>query len=210
MFKRIFDMENPLMRALSAICDLLVLNLLTAVCCLPVVTAGAALTALCDQSLHYVRDESTGIVRTYFESFCSNFKKGTLLGLIFLAAAVVFYVDYQLAAAILPPLRVAVAAAALIVGAIAFYAFFLQARYENTIVQTLKNAASLSVAFFPKTLGMLLFTVGLWVVCLTFFQYALPVLLMFGFSLPTYIAALLLDGVFQKIEPENETKESDQ
>ena len=210
MFRRIFDMENPLMRALSAICDLLVLNLLTAVCCLPVVTSGAAFTALCDQSLHYIRDESTGIIRPYFRSFHDNFKKGTLLGLIFLAAFAVFFVDFQLAAAVFPPLRVAVISAALIVGAIALYAFFLQARYENTILQTLKNAASLSVAFFPKTLGMLVFTVGLWIVCLTFFQYALPVLLMFGFSLPAYIAALLLDGVFQKIEPDNENKEENQ
>ena len=210
MFRRIFDMENPLMWALGAICDLLVLNLLTALCCLPVVTAGAAFTALCGQSLRYIRDESAGIIRPYFRSFRDNLKKGTLLGLIFLAAFTVFFVDFQLAAAVFPPLRIAVAAAALIVGAIALYAFFLQARYENTILQTLKNAASLSVAFFPRTLGMLLFTVGLWVVCLNFFQYALPVLMMFGLSLPAYICALLLDGVFQKIEPENDNKESDQ
>ena len=45
MWNRIFDMENPLMRTLGAICDLLVLNLLTLLCSLPVVTAGAAITA---------------------------------------------------------------------------------------------------------------------------------------------------------------------
>lgn len=210
MFRRIFDMENPLMRALGAICDLLVFNILTAVCCLPVVTAGAALTALSGQMLRYIRGEDSGVVRPYFRAFRSNLKQGTLLGLLFLAAAAVFFVDYQMAAAVMPPLRVAVVAAALIVGAIALYAFALSARYENTLWNTLKNAASLSVAFFPKTLGMLLFTVGLWAVCLNFFQFALPVLMMFGLSLPAYICALLLDGVFQKIEPENDNKEEDQ
>lgn len=210
MFRRIFDMENPLMRALGAICDLLVFNILTAICCLPVVTAGAALTALNGQMLRYIRGEDSSVVRPYFRAFRANIKQGSLLGLLFLAAAAVFFVDYQMAVAVLPPLRVAVIAAALIVGAIAIYAFALSARYENTLWNTLKNAASLSVAFFPKTLGMLLFTVGLWVVCLNFFQYALPVLMMFGLSLPAYICALLLDGVFQKIEPENDNKESDQ
>ena len=42
----LFDMENPVMRALSTTADLIVLNLLTILCCLPVVTVGAALFAL--------------------------------------------------------------------------------------------------------------------------------------------------------------------
>ena len=101
-------------------------------------------------------------------------------------------------------LRIAVVAAALIVGAIALYAFALQARYENPILTTLKNAASLSVAYFPRTLGLLVFPVGLWLVCLNYFQIALPVLLMFGLSLPAYIGALLFDGVFKTLEHEND------
>ena len=204
MLNRIFDMNNPLMRALGAICDLLVLNLLTALCCLPVVTAGAALSALFDVLLRIVRSEETGIIGSYFRAFRSNFKKGTLLGLVFLAAAVVFFVDYLVAVTFAPTLRVAVIAGALLVGAVAHYAFALQAHYENGVLATLKNAATLSVAFFPRTLGMLAFTVGLWVVCLSFFRQALPVLLMFGLSLPVYISALLCDGVFNQIETEQE------
>lgn len=208
MWNRIFDMENPVMRALGAVCDLLVLNLLTILCSLPVVTAGAALTALDDVTLRIVRREDDGIVRGYFRAFRANLKKGVALGLIFLFAAAVLYVDYSIAAALAPVLRVAVVAAALIVGAVALYAFALLARYENTLLQTLKNAATLSVAFFPRTLGLLVFTVALWLLCLYFFQIALPVLLMFGLSLPAYIGALLFSGVFQTIE--NDNKEEDQ
>ena len=208
MWNRIFDMENPVMRALGAICDLLVLNLLTMLCSLPVVTAGAALTALDDVTLRIVRREEGGVVKDYFRAFRSNLKKGAALGLLFLLAAAVFYIDYLVAAALAPMLRVAVIAAALIVGAVALYAFALLARYENTLIQTLKNAASLSVAYFPRTLGLLVFTVALWLVCLHFFQIALPILLMFGLSLPAYIGEMLFDGVFQNLE--NENKEEDQ
>ena len=210
MWNRIFDMENPVMRALGAICDLLVLNLLTILCGIPVLTAGAALTALSDVTLRIVRREENGIVRGFFRAFRSNLKQGVPLGLIFLAAGAVFYVDYLVAAAFSPPLRVAVVAAALIVGAIALYAFSLLARFENTVWQTLKNAASLSIAFFPRTLAMLVVTVGLWLVCLRFFQIALPVLMMFGLSLPAYINALLLDGVFRSLEPDSDNKEESQ
>lgn len=207
MRRRIFDAENPIMQALSAACDLLVLNLLTAVCCVPIVTAGAALTALFDVSLRLVRGEAAGIVRGYLRAFRANLKKGSALGLVFLLAAAVLLVDFFAAQTYAPPLRVPVVAAALLVGAAALYAFALLARYENTLAMTLKNAATLSVAFFPKTLGMLLFTVGLWVVCLSFAAYALPVLMMFGLSLPGYVCALLCDGVFKSIE--TETKEED-
>ena len=204
MLNRIFDMDNPLMRALGAICDLLVLNLLTVLCALPVVTLGASFAALYDVLLRIVRREDSGVVKGFFRAFRGNLKSGIPMGLLFLLAAVVLFVDYNLAAALVPALRVAAVSAALIVGAVAPYAFALLSRYENTLVQTLKNAATLSVACFPRTLGLLVFTVALWLLCLQFFTIALPVLLMFGLSLPAYIGALLFDPIFQKLEHKEE------
>ena len=200
MRKRIFDAENPVMQALGVACDLLLLNLLTILCCLPVVTAGAAFAALSDVNLRIVRQEGAGVLRMYFRAFRGNLKKGILLGLVFLAAGVLIAADYLAAVAYIPPLRAAVAAVALIVLAIAFYAFALQARFENSIAATLRNAAALAAAFFPRTLGMVAFALAMWLVCVRFLRYALPVLLMFGFSLPFYIAALLLSDVLKKLE----------
>ena len=40
MWKNLFSMENPVMQALGVACDLLVLNVLAALCSLPLVTAG--------------------------------------------------------------------------------------------------------------------------------------------------------------------------
>ncbi|MBR1496196.1 MAG: YesL family protein [Oscillospiraceae bacterium] len=200
MLKRIFDAENPLMQALSVACDLLLLNCFTILCCLPVVTAGAALTALSDVAMHIVRQEGAGVFRMYFRSFRANLKQGILVGLMFLGAAALIAVDYLAAAAYAPPLRAGVAAVALLVLAIAFYAFALLARYENSIRATLANAASLAVAFFPRTLGIVAFALAMWLLCLHFLRYAMPVLLMFGLSLPVYVAALLLNDVMKKLE----------
>ena len=41
-----FSMDSPAMRFLSRVCDLMILNLMAIVCCIPIVTAGASLTAL--------------------------------------------------------------------------------------------------------------------------------------------------------------------
>ena len=42
---KLFDLDSPLMRVLSKMADLMILNLLMIVLCLPIVTAGAALCA---------------------------------------------------------------------------------------------------------------------------------------------------------------------
>lgn len=46
---KIFDLDSPLMNVLNKMADLMWLNILTLICCIPVITAGAALT-----SMHYV------------------------------------------------------------------------------------------------------------------------------------------------------------
>ena len=199
--KKFFDMENPVMRALGTACDLLVLNLLTILCCLPVLTAGASLTAMFDIAIHAARGEESYVVKPFFRSFAGNLKKGTILWVIFLAAAALLVLDYYAAASYAPVFRAGVTALALLLLALGMYVFALLSRYENTVAATLKNAAALAVGFFPRTLGMVAFTVALWVLGVRFYRVGAPVLLMFGLSLPAYVCALLMKGVFDKIEP---------
>ena len=43
---KIFDIDSPLMNVLGKISDLVILNLITVVMCIPIVTAGASFTAM--------------------------------------------------------------------------------------------------------------------------------------------------------------------
>lgn len=200
MMKKIFDMENPVMRALSAAADLILLNLLALLCCLPVVTAGASLAALNDIVIRIVRKEEGYIVGPFFRAFRANLKNGVLLTLLLLAAAALLYFDYLAASAYVPMLRPVIAAMGVLVLAISMYAFALTARYENTVLATMKNAVYLAVAYFPRTLGMVAFAAGMWLLALRFLRFGAPVLVMFGLSLPCYVCILLLGGVFKKLE----------
>lgn len=202
--KWLFDMENPVMRSLSAAADLIVLNLLTILCCLPVLTMGAALTALNAAAIRIVRGEETAPVKDYFRAFRENFKKGTVLGLIFLLIFVVLLADYLAAGSYVPILRPVIAAIALLVLMLGQYAFALLARYENTLRGTLKNALLLAVGYFPRTLGMAVFTVVLWLLAIQFLRYGAPILFLFGLSLPCYVTVLLLQKVFDHLENNRE------
>ena len=196
------------MSGLSAAADLLVLNLLAILCSLPIFTIGAAVTALDDVCFRMIRQEGSSIVRGYFHAFRANFKRGTLLGLLFLAAAALLYFDYLAALAYAPVFRVGIAAIAFLCLAFFSYAFALLSRYENALFDTLKNAVILAIGFFPRTLLMLMFTVGFWLACITFIRLMAPVLFLFGISLPCYVSCMLLGEVFRKLEEKNEENET--
>lgn len=198
--RKIFDDENPVMKALAVAADLLVLNILTLLCCLPVVTAGPALTAMNDILIHMVRKEEGYIIKPYFRSFAANFKKGLVMGLLFLAAAALLYFDYLAALTYAPMLRYGIAAIAVILFAVATYAFALLSRYENMLGATLKNAVKLAVGFFPRTLGMVVFAAAFWVLAIRFYRIGAPLLLLFGLTLPGYVSVLLMNGIFPQIE----------
>ena len=96
-------------------------------------------------------------------------------------------------------MRPAILALSLIVLSIALYAFALLPRFGYTLGVTLKTAAKLAVGFFPRTAGMLVFTVALWLLSFRFWRLMLP-LLLFGFALPCYFAAILYNDIFRRME----------
>lgn len=203
MLKKIFDFENPVMQALSTSADLIILNLLTLLCCLPVVTAGTAWTALHD-GVHklVMQEEETYTARMFFQSFRANLKRGIILGLIFIGVAVLIYLNYLAAMATMPLLRYVSFALALLLLAIGNYAFALTARFENTLKETLKNAGKLAVGWFPRTLGMVVVEVAIYVFCFQFYAVGVPIMFLFGFSLPAYVCALLYRPIFKQLEEE--------
>ena len=207
--KKLFRSDSPVMKALTIAADLLVLNLLTLLLSLPLVTLGPAVTAMNDIVIHIVRGEEGYIIKPFFQSFKANIKKGMLLSLILIVSAGILYADYLAAVTFIPALRVPIIAIGVIILAISFYAFGLIARYENTFRASLKNAAMLAVGYFPRTLFMVVCAVGMWVVCINFYKIGFPVLILFGFSLPCYVNILLLNGVFRKLDGEEDEEDEE-
>ena len=74
---KFLDIDGPFMSLLTAIADMIILNLLTLFCCLPVITAGAAFTALHYVVLKQVRGDSPYVIRSFFKSFKQNFLQAT-------------------------------------------------------------------------------------------------------------------------------------
>ena len=70
----LFSINSPLWRFMDKALRLIWLNLLWFLCCLPVVTIGAATTALYSVTLKYARDEEGYLTRSFFQAFRQNFR----------------------------------------------------------------------------------------------------------------------------------------
>lgn len=150
----IFRMDSPLMRGLSRLADLMMLNVLALVCSLPVVTLGASASALYYAVGHLQQDEGTPL-RDFFSAFKQNFVQATILWLILLVsgAALVFALLYYLTAQITggSVLLMLTCLVSLVWGLVSSWVFLLQAKFVNTVRGTLNNALLLSVGYLPRT-----------------------------------------------------------
>lgn len=209
---RFFDMDSPVMRALSRMGDLMILNFLMIVCCIPIVTVGAAYTAMHYVLLKIVRGEEGYLFKGFFKSFATNFKQATLIWLLMLLVVAVYVGDcviFNYSGLVFPKVVViAVLAVMILLLMMAVYVFPLQARFENSVKNTLKNAMILAFVNLPKTFLMIV-CYALPVIICCFSNYALIFVLMFGVSAPAYGAAWIYSGIFKKMEPEQEQASSD-
>lgn len=96
----LFNMEGGLMSVLSKIFDICYLSILWTICCIPVVTAGAATTALYYSVVKVLRRERGYLTKEFFRSFKLNFINGTVVWVLTLLAAAILYLNMNYANAI--------------------------------------------------------------------------------------------------------------
>lgn len=200
---KLFDLDSPLVSVLNKVADLMWLNILTMICCIPIFTAGASLTAMHYMALKIVRNEECYITRGFFKSFKENFKQGTAIWLLLLLAVGViagdFYIIAETEMQIHNVIKVIIMAAALLVLFTATFVFPVLAKFDNPIKRTLKNAFIMSILQFPKTMLMIVVNV-VPIVAGAFFYQIIPLVFLFGFSVPAWVGAMLYNKFFQKLE----------
>ena len=153
-----FSPDSKFMMIITRITDLILLNLLFVLTCLPVFTVGAATAALYTMCFRLMREEYSSIFRSYFQAFRSNFKQATLIWLILLGIGVpaVYYLTQILAAeGIVQYFSVIFVLILVVCCMTGGYAFPWISQFENSTSQTLKNALILSLTNLPRTAATL-------------------------------------------------------
>ena len=197
-----FSPDSKFMQAMARVYDLVILNLLFLLSCVPLITIGAASAALYTVCFRIGTDREQGIFRSYFQAFRENFRQGTILWLI----AVVFFgagiVNVFLFYSMEGPLHYLflLMTALMVLGVLMYsYAFPLISQFHNKNLPTLKNAFCLSLGYLPWSLVIAVvnvFPLALALVALYLFLQMGFVWAFLYFSAAAYINALLLKKVF--------------
>ena len=197
---------------MSKVADLCILNIICVVCCIPVITAGASITAMYYVTLKMVRNEEAYILRSFFKSFKQNFKQATIINLIMLLIGVVLYVDLNVSKAMQGGagqiFQVIFMAFGLIYFILFLYVYPVLARFYNTIKNTIKNALFMAIRHFPYTVVMVIIAVcPLLLLLVKSYQIQSTLFVLFllmGFALIAYCNSYFLAKIFDIYMPKEE------
>lgn len=197
------NLDGPILRTLTLIFDVTVTTFLFLLCCLPVVTIGAASAAMYATMIALAGDRCTSVVRYYCDAFRSNFKQATMLLFpVLLIGAVVaidivvcwgFEMESSIILAVMQGLTVFCTC---LYTAMSIYIFAGIAVYRVTWKQAMMNALYWCFRKLPATIGLVLLTASMFISVVILWFFSIPVIM-----LCLYLQGKLLQKIFG-LEPE--------
>ena len=144
-----FNIESPFMQLLTRVGDLIIVNALYLVCCVPIVTIGAARAALFTCGRLWAEKDDAGMT-TFLKAFFKNLKTATPVWLVMLAVGLFLAWDAFLLINNALPVEWLLWVVLVIVGffyvVVSSQLFQMVSHYNCTVKQYLKNALLVGVA----------------------------------------------------------------
>jgi uncharacterized membrane protein YesL len=209
---KIFDADSPLLRFLTRVADVMILNLLFIATSIPVVTLGASLTALNYTAMRIVTDECESVTGDYFRSFRTNFRQASLLGLtvaflaLVLAAWYLVVENLDVSVVVRLVLQVILYLVAFRFVLAAIYAFPYLAKFENSVWEVLNNSRLMSLRHLFASLTVLVVT-ALPIIITVFYPGATAYGLLWfliGFAGTAFVNGLMFTNVFGQYVPQSQ------
>jgi uncharacterized membrane protein YesL len=214
--------DSAITSLLSRLMDLVLVNVFWFVCCIPLVTIGAATTAMYDVCMKLAFREEIGIISTFFRSFVRHLKRGSLLFFLSAAAGGVLVVDFWSATHWNLSFKFVFQVVILSVGyfylAVISHAFPALAYFEEPVFQTIRHAFVLAMrngiyTVFVMLMGVL--PVLLFFLMPEMFWKSLFLWLTVGIAFLAYLNSLHLARLFdperfREVEEKRETEERQQ
>lgn len=199
----LFHYDNPIFQSLGRIVDLVLLNFLCLLCCIPIITIGPSIVALYYCMLKISRNQDSSIIKMFFHSFWDNLKQGILLTVIFLIFALFIIVDFYacstFAFPVLKYIKIILYTIGFLFVVIVSYAFPLLAQFHNSIGNILKNSLLMAILNFRYTILIVLLNVLPFLILYfspRYFVLILPILSTCGTALTAFINSKFFIKIF--------------
>ena len=204
----LFNYDGPLITFFSKIGDCVLLSVLWVLFSLPVITLGAATTALYHGVRKVLKEDQNGLFSHFWEGFRDNFKQSTLIWLVVLAILAVLGLSGRSAWILfeagqitkLPLILLGVVYALVIIWIL--YLFPCVDRFESTVGRILRSCAQ--VAGLNLLWSLMLLLIFVLAVVLAVW---LPVGLLVAPGAAMFASCQILEHVFKKYMDEDASEE---
>lgn len=200
--------DSRIMNFLNKLGDMFILNIIYLASCIPIVTIGAATTALYYNTLKMAENRESYVWRDYWKSFRQNFRQATVIWLILLGVIALLGADMVLLGGMSKALGSVIALIVIVLGIflilMGVYIFPVLARFDNTVKNTVKNALIMSIRHLPSTVVIVLLhglPLLLSLVSVQVFIRGVLVVLLFTVSILAYFQSRLFSRVFSNYYP---------
>ena len=185
--------------------ELVKLNLIFFVCCLPVLSIPAAIQAMTNRSIALLGEEGTETVTDFLHDFRQEFLTSLKYGLLIAAASLFFgyvYWFYQTAElevnSFVTLIRTATLLPLLLIYCASCYLWPMNRMVELPFFTKIKNAVFLTVACVKETLICLLAGVFFTLIGITAVPYSTPFLIVIAFALWNYVCTAFTAPAIRK------------
>lgn len=201
-----FSMDGKFFVFINKLTDLIILNILFIITCLPIITIGTSFTALYQTTMRIAENTESYITKNYFFYWKQNLKQGTLLwipSLILLALCILnLYLLPAMPATLYRTISLYIQFFLLfLLYSILLYAFSLPQKYRYSLSNTIRNASLIAFKYLPITclcvcISAFPFTLTLLIPEIT--RWILSSTILIGCSGIAYLHSLVLHKTLKK------------
>lgn len=196
----IFNSDSRLMRTLSKLFDIGYLSIVFVLFCVPVITGGAALTALYYTTVKVIRRDRGYVFQEFWHSFKSNFVQATKLWLVELVLMVLLIYNLTVVTGFISGIYLAMA---ILIVAVYCYAFPILSRFvlKNTDIIRMSIILMAKHVYFTIPFIIIAVVSCVGVVLLIPFLPIVPILVP---GLAALLYSLMMEIVMKKYMPKAE------
>lgn len=198
--------DNKFFTFMGKAFDIVVLNTIWLILCIPVITIVPATTALYYAIVKVIRRERSYAIKEFFRSFKRNFKQGAVFSLLALLLIFIMYIDFRYAWELMQAGQSSGSTyfGVFLVIAVLFSAMYayvcpILSRFEMKITGILKTSFVMATRHLLTTIVLLVLLVGVLLGC-----YVLLPGIFFLPAVATLLASFLIERVFKKYMPAKE------
>ena len=213
--KKLFSHDSNIIQSLILMFNLMLLNVLWLLLCVPVITAGAATTAMYYTLYQYVNDGSEAVLKPFFKTFIKDFKQSTVYWLIMLVIGFVLWCDISFLSTYtqLRFLWILLGILLFLYAIALTHGFAILGRFNTTLKTAFKSCYLIALTNFWRSLLILIISAAP-VLIIIFMPYqvlkTLPLWIGIAFAAVFYINARLFIKSFEHSAPKEETPPAEQ